>query len=170
MNKKFFITAGIISIIVLIMVLVLSSSNTNKNELKTSENSISQLRSSLINLSEEKIKDSQNYRASIIDKLPIYLPKFMTSTGIETSLNIAPHPEDSSLVYFEIFGLSYLNQKELNFVKNPNVLAYKETFLYGLNLLKELGIDYKKLIFVYGDKNYVQTTASYWVDKLGLLR
>ena len=52
--------------------------------------------------------------------------------------------------------------------KNPNVTAYKESYAKALEMLEGQNIDPKKLIFIYGDKEYVRKTTQYWIDSLKL--
>lgn len=70
----------------------------------------------------------------------------------------------------EIYGLSYVNKDELDENKNPNVTAFKESYLKAIELLEGQNIDPKKLIFYYGSQDYVRETARTWVDKLKLLQ
>jgi len=126
-------------------------------------------RTEIANLSQEQRTAALTYKQSIESNLPIYQEGFVTSTGIVTTLNLYSYPDDpEETVRFEIYGLSYLNSDPSPFT-NPNVTAFQESFNYGLSLLKERGIDPKKLIFIYGDKEYVRTTIESWIDRLELL-
>lgn len=130
----------------------------------------STIRPELLDLEEQKIRAATEYRQSIEGSLPIYLENFPTSVDINTTINIYYLPSDpNSTVRFEIYGLSYLNSDSSQFT-NPNVTAFKESFEKGLSLMRERGLDPDKLIFIYGDKEYVRITADTWVQKLGLLR
>lgn len=95
---------------------------------------------------------------------------FVTSAGIETSIDISIHPTEASLTRLDITGLSYLNKNELDPKKNPNIQAFQETYTKALQLLRESGIEPKQLLFSYGEADYVSVTANHWVEKLGLLR
>jgi len=124
----------------------------------------------LINLSEEKKKNATNYLDLVSDRLPIYYADFQTSVGISTIINIYRDEKNQELAHLEITGLSYLNKDELDPSKNGNITAFSESFRKGLSLLKESGIDPTQLIIIHSNISYIQATASYWVDKLGLLR
>jgi len=168
-SNKFFLTAAIISGLILLLVVLISPKHTTTNT--PSPTPISQLRTQLSNLSEEKKTAAIKYYDLVSDSFPFFFADFNTSAGITTTIHIYHSLEDPlEITHFEIYGLSYMNKNELDESKNPNVTAYKESFQKGLQLLREADIDPKQLIFVYGDRDYVQSTATYWVDKLGLLR
>lgn len=173
LHNKFFLVAAIISgFVLLLSVLISPKKERSLAPIPSSPpTAISQLRSELSNLNEEKRQAAIDYYDLVSDNFPFHLPKLATSVGINTEVYIY-HAEDDPLeiTRFEVIGLSYVNKNELDPSKNPNVTAFKESFQMGLSVLREAGIDPSKLIFVYGDKDYVQATASYWVDKLGLLR
>ena len=108
------------------------------------------------------------YVDSIESKLPIYLEDFETSVGITTSINLYRIDDDpAEIVRLEVYGLSYLNQ-ESDEKKNPNVTAFKESYAKAIEMLESQNIDPKKLIFIYGDKEYVRTTSKHWIEKLKL--
>lgn len=108
------------------------------------------------------------YVESIEKKLPLYLESFETSVGITTSINLYRLDDDEAeVVRLEIYGLSYLN-KEADEKKNPNVTAFKESYVKAMEMLESQNIDPKKLIFIYGDKEYIRKTSQAWVDALKL--
>lgn len=167
MNKKFFLIAAGITILILILVLILSPKRT-----VTPVPSIAPQgevgRTELIDLSKEKRNQAMIYVASIEDKLPLYLESFKTSVGITTSINIYRASDDEAeIVRLEIYGLSYLNS-DSDEKKNPNVTAFKESYAKALEMLESQNIDPKKLIFIYGDKEYVRQTTQIWIDALKL--
>ena len=109
-----------------------------------------------------------DYVSTISDKLPIHLGTYKTSANIEVDIDILKGGADTgNTVYFEIYGLSYANPDSSPFT-NPNVSAFKDGYSEGLTLMKNAGIDPTKLTFIYSDIPYIQTTASAWVQKLGL--
>jgi hypothetical protein len=168
MNKKFFLIATGISIFILILVLVLSpKKNLNPAGPPKVDDSRAP-RTELIDLSKERRNQAMIYVASIENKLPLYLESFKTSVGIETSINLYRMGDDEAeIVRLEIYGLSYLNS-DSNEAKNPNVTAYKESYAKALEMLESQNIDPKKLIFIYGDKEYVRKTTQTWIDALKL--
>ena len=109
-----------------------------------------------------------DYVSTISDKLPIHLGAYKRSANIEVDIDIfSTDTRGGSAVYFEIYGLSYANPDSSPFT-NPNVSAFKDGYNEGLTLMKNAGIDPTKLTFIYSDIPYIQTTASVWVQKLGL--
>lgn len=168
MNKKFILIASGITILVMILVLLLSP----KKNLSTStliDNSTSALDTTKpINLSDDKQNKAMIYLDSVEKKLPIYLESFDTSVGIITSINISRTNRDQAgVIYLNINGLSYLSS-ETNPSINPNITAFKESYLKAIELLEGQNIDPKKLIFIYGDKDYVRKTSQIWIDALKL--
>ena len=172
MNKKFFVIALVVSLSILLLVLLLSPKSSQPPPTPSLPPSgTSQLRSELSSLADDKKKAAVAYVSLVKDRLPIYYEGFETSVGIDTTINIFRLDGDpEEITRLEIYGLSYLYKDELDEQKNPNVTAFKESFNKALSILQESGIDPKQLVFVYGDKDYVRITSTYWVDKLGLLR
>lgn len=165
-NKSVQIAIGV-TILILILVLTLSP---KKSTAPTSfPLPTSQPRTELINLSQEKRDRSIEYLSLISSRLPIYLDNFRTSVGLTTSIRVYRLLDDEpEVVRLEIYGLSYMNKDELDEKKNPNITAFRESYNQALSLMREIGIDPKQLIFIYGDKEYVRTTAQLWIDALKL--
>lgn len=156
-----------ITILILILVLILSpKKNTGPKTLSAPS---PEPRTELINLSEEKRSRAIEYLSLISSRLPIYQDSFRTSVGLTTSIRLYRLADDEpEVVRLEIYGLSYMNKDELDEKKNPNITAFKESYNQALSLMKQVGIDPKQLIFIYGDKEYVRKTAQFWVDTLKL--
>lgn len=169
--NKFLLIATTSTAIIFIIILLLSPKKPPKSASLPSSDFSSEIGSGvLINLSEEKKKNANRYLDLISDRLPLYFPNFQTSVGVSTIINIYRDEKDQELTHLEITGLSYLNKDELDPTKNGNITAFSESFRKGLSLLQESGIDPKQLIIIHSNISYIQATASYWVDKLGLLR
>ena len=167
MNKKFFLIATGISIFILILVLVFSPKK-KVGPITPTPTSQETQRTELIDLSKEKRNQAMIYVESIEKKLPLYLENFKPSVGITPSINIYRVGDDEAeIVRLEIYGLSYLNS-DSDEKKNPNVTAYKESYAKALEMLESQNIDPKKLIFIYGDKEYVRQTTQIWIDALKL--
>ncbi len=165
MNKKFLLIASGITIFILILVLIFSPKNKVGPITPTSQET---QRTELIDLSKEKRNQAMIYVESIEKKLPLYLENFNTSVGITTSINLYRASDDEAeIVRLEIYGLSYLNS-DSDEKKNPNVTAFKESYAKALEMLEGQNIDPKKLIFIYGDKEYVRQTTQIWIDALKL--
>jgi len=166
-HNKFLRIAAAISVIILVLILILSPQKQSPSTTRDSSPT-SNLRPELIDLSAQKRRDAMVYVSSIEDKLPIYLESFETSVGITTSINIYRIQDDEAeIVRLEIYGLSYLNS-DVNEQSNPNVTAFKESYLKALELIESQNIDPKKLIFVFGDKEYVRKTSDIWLKALKL--
>lgn len=165
MNKKFLLIAASVSLIFLLLVIVLSPKK-NIDSQPSSNPNIEISRTELIDLSKNKREEAKAYVASIEKKLPIYIDKFPTSVDITTSINIYRVRDDEpEIMRLEIYGISYLN-RDSNEKTNPNVTAFKESYQKALEMLESQNIDPKKLIFVYGDKQYVRETTETWIDAL----
>lgn len=165
-NKKVLMVAGI-SVGVLILIVILSPKN--NSDTSTQPPLASAIpRPELIDLSKEKRNQAMIYVDSIESKLPLYLKNFETSVGITTSINVyRVKGDEPEVVRLEIYGLSYLN-RETDESKNPNVTAFKESYQKAMEMIEGQNIDPKKLIFIYGDKEYVRITSQVWLDSLKL--
>lgn len=166
--NKFLLTAVSISAIVFFIILILTSRKTNTPTTipESTQSNKTNPFSEFTNLTEEKVNNATSYRKLIEDRLPIRMQHFVTSAGIETSIDISIHPTEPSLTRLDITGLSYLNKDELDPKKNPNIQAFKETYSKALQLLRESGIEPKQLLFSYGEADYVRVTANYWLEHL----
>lgn len=169
-KNKFILTAVAVSLFVLLLVLLISPKKTVKAPLSSpTSTSLSSSSLELIDLSKEKRDATMVYVSSIESKLPIYIESFDTSVGIPTSINIFRQKDDpAEVVRLEIYGLSYINKNELDEKKNPNVTAFKESYLKAIELLEGQNIDPKKLVFYYSNQDYIRQTAREWIDKLKL--
>lgn len=166
-NRTVQLVVGV-SILVLIIVIILSPKKTTNIETTPTGSIPSTQRSELIDLSKEKRQQAMIYVESIEKKLPLYLESFNTSVGIDTTINIYRlNDDEAEIVRLEIYGLSYLNQ-DTDPIKNPNVTAFKESYQKAIEMLESQNIDPKKLIFIYGDKEYVRKTIETWISALNL--
>ena len=121
-----------------------------------------------IDLSSQEVLASIENISKLTDSLPIY-EEFETSVGIKTTINIYRIGLDPQyLIHIDIYGINYQNQ-ELDEEKNPEVTAFKESFIRTKELLQEKGVNIKEIYFVFGGKDYIQETAELWIEKLELL-
>ena len=156
-----------VSLFILVLVIILSPKK-NVDDPNPSAPQDEIVRPELVDLAKEKRNEAMIYVDSIESKFPLYLKDFETSVGITTSINIyRVTDDDAEIVRLEIYGLSYLNQ-ESDEKKNPNVTAFKESYQKAMEMIEGQNIDPKKLIFVYGDKEYVRITSQIWIDSLKL--
>lgn len=164
-NKTVIFVIGL-SLLLLVIVIILSPEKTTTTPLPSTQPESQRVE--LVDLSKEKRQQSMIYVESIENKLPLYLESFQTSVGITTSINIYRLADDEAeIVRLEIYGLSYLNE-DSDPAKNPNVTAFKESYLKAIEMLEGQNIDPKKLIFIYGDKEYVRKTTQIWLKDLNL--
>jgi hypothetical protein len=168
LKNKFALTAVAISLLVLIMIIALSPKKNNTTASPDgSPTTVSQLRSALSNLSlGNTAKTSADLELE--SKLPLYLDTFATSVDINTSINLFRTEGDpSQTVHLEIAGISYLNP-DTNTLNNPNVVAFRESYLKAIELLEGQNIDPQKLTFIFSNKTYIQTNSEAWVTALNL--
>lgn len=119
-------------------------------------------------LHEERRRELEEYRRLIASRLPIYLENFTTSVGLNTTINLYYLPSDEPhVVRLEIYGLSYLNSNPDEAV-NPNVTAFKESYLEAFRLMRERGLDPTRLEIVYSDREDIRRTIAVWLDNLDL--
>lgn len=112
------------------------------------------------------IEKSDTEMDKIADDLPIRVNNFTTSLNQKTTINIFTLPsEPTSLLHIEIYGVNY-NHPEID---QSDALAFKESFLLAKKALTSRGVDIKNLQLVFGNRQYIQDTATYWVSSLGLL-
>ena len=164
-NKSVQIALGV-SLGILILVLLFSPKKQKSNIDAPTSTPVT--RTELVDLSKEKRNNAMIYVANIEDKLPLYLEGFNTSVGITTSINVYRVKDDEAeVVRLEIYGLSYLNQDSSE-KTNPNVTAFKESYQKAMEMIEGVNIDPKKLIFIYGDKEYVSKTSQIWISALKL--
>lgn len=169
-KNKFLATAVIASILIFILVLILSPKKNVKDVTTPSSAQLGSSNFELVDLSKEKRDSTISYVTSIENKLPLSLEGLNTTVGITTSINIYRGKDDpAELVRLEISGLSYINKNELDEKKNPNVTAFKESFLKAIEMIEGQNIDPKKLVFYYSNQDYIRQTAREWVEKLKLL-
>ncbi len=117
-----------------------------------------------------KISDniSQKEVDKVKDLLPLYIDRFSTSVNIDTTINVFQLKSDpKQVIHLEIYQINYI-LSEIK-AENPNPTAFKESFLYIKNFLTEKGVDLSKMQIIYGDRNYIQTTAERWIKALNLL-
>jgi uncharacterized secreted protein with C-terminal beta-propeller domain len=166
-NKSVQIAIGI-SVIILILTIIFSPKKTITPSQSSEKLNSSEPRPELIDLSKEKRNAAMIYVSQIEQKLPLYLASYKTSVGIDTSINIyRVRDDEAEIVRLEIYGLSYMNQ-DTNEGKNPNVTAFKESYAKAIEMLESQNIYPKKLVFIYGDKEYVRSTSEAWIRALKL--
>lgn len=109
---------------------------------------------------------SINEIEKLYDVLPVYIDNFKTKSGQTCTVNLYIGYEDPiGSLRLEIYGPNY-NERNLS---GQNALTFKECFTEIKNTFNLKKVDIKKLIFIYGNRQYIQNTASYWVKEFKLL-
>ena len=102
----------------------------------------------------------------IVDMLPIRVEDFSTWVNLKTTINIYSLSQDPmSVLRIEIYGINF----NIPNLTGPNAVAFKESFLEAKRQLVSRGINMKNLLILYGNRQYIQDTASYWVKISSLL-
>ncbi len=111
---------------------------------------------------------SQKEKSKIAPFLPINVQNFKTSVGITTNFNIfSIESEPSQVIHAEVYGINYyLSDANTN---NPQAVAFVESFNQIKKLLSDKGVDVSKLQILYGNREYIQSTAENWVKVFRLL-
>jgi hypothetical protein len=102
----------------------------------------------------------------IKSSLPITIKDFETSTKQKTTVSIFSLPSDPvSVLRIEVYGINF-NNPQLDQIDAQN---FKESFVLAKKALTSRGINVNNLQIIYGNRQYIQDTASYWVSAFGLL-
>lgn len=102
----------------------------------------------------------------VFDALPLRKENFPTSVNIKTTINIYSFAYDpASSIRLEIYGINYNDSQ----ITGPNAVAFKESFLEAKKQLTSRGVVLKNLQIIYGNRQYIQDTATYWVTTFKLL-
>jgi hypothetical protein len=105
-------------------------------------------------------------RNKISPDLPIRVDNFETSLKQKTTINIFTLPSDpKSIIHIEIYGVNY-NHPETN---QSDALAFKESFLLAKKALTTRGVNIRSLQITFGNRQYIQDTATYWVETFKLM-
>lgn len=105
-------------------------------------------------------------RQKIASNLPIRINDYETSLKQKTTINIFTLPSDpKSLLHIEIYGINY-NHPEID---QSDAIAFRESFLLAKKALTSRGINLKNLRISFGNRQYIQDTALYWITAYKLL-
>ena len=89
--------------------------------------------------------------------------------GIPTTINVYSIPQDPDyLIHVDIYGINY-HHASLDETVNPEMTAFKESFIHVKQIIKEKGINLQDIYFIFGGRQYIQETAEDWIKTLGLL-
>lgn len=111
---------------------------------------------------------SQKEKSKIAPFLPINVQNFETSVGITTNFNIfSIDSEPSQVIHAEVYGINYYLSDATT--DNPQAVAFIESFNQIKKLLSDKGVDVSKLQILYGNREYIQSTAENWIKTFNLL-
>ncbi len=120
----------------------------------------------------QQIANTQKSDNSVIeinkltDLLPHRVENFTTSNNINTTINIYSSSSDpNSVIRIEIYNINYNNTD----ISGKDAIAFKDSFLEAKKFLIKNKINLKNLQIIYGNRQYIQSTANYWVKNLDLL-
>ena len=102
----------------------------------------------------------------MVDDLPIYIDNFVTGTKINTTINVYSLVSDPpTSVRIEIYGPNYNNAGLLS----EDAKAFKASFEEIKKYLKSKKVNLSNLQIIYGNRQYIQDTATLWVKEFKLL-
>lgn len=105
-------------------------------------------------------------RDKVATVLPIRIEDFQTSTPLVTTINLYTLPSDpTESLRLEIYGINYNNSE----IQGDDAIAFKDSFLQIKKLLLTRKINLHNVLFIYGNRQYIQDTATYWVNQFKLL-
>lgn len=105
-------------------------------------------------------------KEKVFESLPLRQENFSTSTNLKTTINIYSLSFDpSASLRLEIYGPNYHD----SLLTSPSALAFRESFLEAKKQLISKGVVLKNLQIIYGNRQYIQDTATYWVRSFKLL-
>ncbi len=109
---------------------------------------------------------SEIEKDKIASDLPIYIDNFTTGSKINTTINIYELVSDPpTSIRIEIYGPNYNNTGQLS----EDAKAFKASFQEVRKILKAKKINLNNLQIIYGNRQYIQDTATIWVKDFGLL-
>lgn len=164
MTKKQLILIASISLGLLLAFLVVSASRKPTNQ-KAQDILIVPQNSPLAVSSKKEQKKSINEKQELDPHLPIYIEDIPTSSGKLTTLNIFSSEYDPEYtVRLEIYGINYNNSEPS--ISNPDYTAFQETFYRAQEELRSRNIEPDEIVFIYGNREYINQVASGWVNIL----
>ncbi len=120
----------------------------------------------------QKISDQVTNQVSEIEKdkigddLPVRVDNFVTGTKINTTINVFSLVTDPpQSVRIEIYGPNYNNTGLLS----EDAKAFKVSFEEIKKYFKTKKVNLNNLQIIYGNRQYIQDTATLWVKEFGLL-
>ncbi len=187
-RKKIILISSIIVVLIIIFYLFTSSKNKNSpknlflNTVPLLNNSNNQNNANEENIIYPPINPAQtNYQKvadqitnqvseiekdKIADDLPYRIDDFNTGTKITTTINVYSLVSDPpTSVRIEIYGPNYNNAGLLS----EDAKAFKVSFEEVKKYFKGKKVNLNNLQIIYGNRQYIQDTATLWVKEFGLL-
>lgn len=105
-------------------------------------------------------------KEKILSILPTRIDDFKTSTALVTTINLYSLPTDPlESVRLEIYNLNFNN----SLLTSTDAIAFKDSFIEIKKILLVRKVNLKNLQIIYGNRQYIQDTATYWVNSFKLL-
>jgi energy-coupling factor transporter transmembrane protein EcfT len=105
-------------------------------------------------------------KEKIIDILPIRINDFNSETQINTTINVftlASDPPQSARI--EIYGPNFNNSS----LTGQDAIAFKNSFNEIKQIFTKNNVNLNNLQIIYGNRQYIQDTATFWVKEFKLL-
>lgn len=105
-------------------------------------------------------------KEKIIDILPVRINNFDSGTQIKTTINVftlASDPPQS--VRIEIYGPNFNNSS----LTSQDAFAFKNSFNEIKKVFAKNNVNLNNLQIIYGNRQYIQDTATFWVKEFKLL-
>lgn len=112
------------------------------------------------------IQKSESEKDKIIDQLPYRINGFITGSKINTTINVFTLESDPpQSVRLEIYGPNYNNAGLLS----EDAKAFNASFKEVKKFFDQNEVNLANLQIIYGNRQYIQDTATLWVKEFGLL-
>lgn len=109
---------------------------------------------------------SQKEKDKLSNILPLKFVDFKTSTSLSTDINIYSLPSDpEESIRLEVYGINFNNFN----IASDDAIAFKDSFIQVKKNIASKNINFKNLMIIYGNRQYIQDTATYWVKEFKLL-
>lgn len=108
-------------------------------------------------------------KKNLLPSLPIKISGFETTNGLKTDILISSYDnDDPEVVRIEVYGIDYIpDQNDPS--KNPDMIAYRDSFQKAISLIKENGVNIKDLHISLSNRKYIRDVAEVWIKTLNLL-
>lgn len=109
---------------------------------------------------------SQKEKDKLSSVLPLKFVEFKTSTPISTDINVYSLPSDPpESIRLEIYAINFNNFN----ITSDDAIAFKDSFIQVKKNIASKNINFNNLMIIYGNRQYIQDTATFWVKEFKLL-